>query len=229
MRVGPSIREPLSIQQVGSRSDRGKRVAELLNEVGLSPKSAGLYPHEFSGGQRQRIGLARALALNPKLIVADEPVSALDVSIQAQILNLMRGLQDSHELTYIVISHDLAVVRYLADTIGVMYLGKLVEIGPATAVYGQTAHPYTRGLIDAVPIPDPVLEKQRDTVPVRGELPSPIDPPSGCRFRTRCPLAQDICAEVEPPLRSFGGDHRAACHFPLQEPAETTDEVLAKV
>ncbi len=227
MRVGPSIREPLSIQQVGSRADRGKRVAELLAEVGLSPKSAGLYPHEFSGGQRQRIGLARALALNPKLIVADEPVSALDVSIQAQILNLMRGLQDSHELTYIVISHDLAVVRYLADTIGVMYLGKLVEIGPAAAVYGQTAHPYTRGLIDAVPIPDPVLERQRDTVPVRGELPSPIDPPSGCRFRTRCPLAQDICAEVEPPLRSFGGGHRAACHFPLQQPAETTDEVLA--
>jgi peptide/nickel transport system ATP-binding protein len=224
MRVGPTIREPLSIQQVGSRADRGKRVAELLAEVGLSPKSAGLYPHEFSGGQRQRIGLARALALNPKLIVADEPVSALDVSIQAQILNLMRGLQDSHELTYIVISHDLAVVRYLADTIGVMYLGKLVEIGPAAAVYGRTAHPYTRGLIDAVPIPDPVLEKQRNTVAVRGELPSPIDPPSGCRFRTRCPLAQDICAEVEPPLRSFGGDHRAACHFPLQQPAETAAE-----
>jgi peptide/nickel transport system ATP-binding protein len=228
MRVGPSIREPLSIQQVGSRADRGKRVAELLSEVGLSPKSAGLYPHEFSGGQRQRIGLARALALNPKLIVADEPVSALDVSIQAQILNLMRGLQDSHELTYVVISHDLAVVRYLADTIGVMYLGKLVEIGPAAAVYGHTAHPYTRGLIDAVPIPDPVLEKQRETVPVRGELPSPIDPPSGCRFRTRCPLAQDICAEVEPPLRSFGGEHRAACHFPLQQPAEITDEALTK-
>jgi oligopeptide/dipeptide ABC transporter ATP-binding protein len=220
MRVGPSIKEPLDIQQVGSRGDRQKRVAELLDEVGLSPKAAGLYPHEFSGGQRQRIGLARALALNPKLIVADEPVSALDVSIQAQILNLMRGLQDAHELTYIVISHDLAVVRYLADTIGVMYLGKLVEIGPADAVYGAPAHPYTRGLIDAVPIPDPVLEKQRDTVAVRGELPSPIDPPSGCRFRTRCPLAQDICAEIEPPLRSFGGGHRAACHFPLQVPAE---------
>jgi oligopeptide/dipeptide ABC transporter ATP-binding protein len=223
MRVGPSIREPLTIQQVGDRADRRKRVAELLSEVGLSPKSANLYPHEFSGGQRQRIGLARALALNPKLIVADEPVSALDVSIQAQILNLMRSLQDSHELTYIVISHDLAVVRYLADTIGVMYLGKLVEIGPAPAVYQSPAHPYTRGLIDAVPIPDPVLEKQRDTVPVRGELPSPVDPPSGCRFRTRCPLVQDVCAEVEPPLRSFGGGHRAACHFPLQQPAETAD------
>jgi len=227
MRVGPTIREPLNIQHVGDRADRRKRVAELLSEVGLSPKAAGLYPHEFSGGQRQRIGLARALALNPKLIVADEPVSALDVSIQAQILNLMRGLQEDHELTYIVISHDLAVVRYLADTIGVMYLGKLVEIGPAVDVYQRTAHPYTRGLIDAVPIPDPVLEKQRETNPVRGELPSALDPPSGCRFRTRCPLAQDICAEIEPPLRSFGGAHRAACHFPLQEPVETTEEALA--
>jgi oligopeptide/dipeptide ABC transporter ATP-binding protein len=228
MRVGPTIREPLNIQSVGSRSERRKRVAELLAEVGLSAKAAELYPHEFSGGQRQRIGLARALALNPKLIVADEPVSALDVSIQAQILNLMRGLQAAHELTYIVISHDLAVVRYLADTIGVMYLGKLVEIGPATEVYERPAHPYTRGLIDAVPIPDPVLERQRETVPVRGELPSAMDPPSGCRFRTRCPLAQDVCAEVEPPLRSFGRGHRAACHFPLETPEESSDESLAR-
>ncbi len=227
MRVGPTIKEPLNIQQVGSRGDRDKRVAELLAEVGLSPNAAGLYPHEFSGGQRQRIGLARALALNPKLIVADEPVSALDVSIQAQILNLMRSLQNSHELTYIVISHDLAVVRYLADTIGVMYLGKLVEIGPATEVYERPAHPYTRGLIDAVPIPDPVLEKQRETVPVSGELPSALEPPSGCRFRTRCPLAQDVCAEVEPPLRSFGRMHRAACHFPLENPEESTEAELA--
>jgi peptide/nickel transport system ATP-binding protein len=226
MRVGPTIREPLNIQGVGSRADRQKRTAELLAEVGLSPKAAGLYPHEFSGGQRQRIGLARALALNPKLIVADEPVSALDVSIQAQILNLMRSLQTKHELTYIVISHDLAVVRYLADTIGVMYLGKLVEIGPASEVYERPAHPYTRGLIDAVPIPDPVLERQRETVPVRGELPSALDPPSGCRFRTRCPLAQDVCAEVEPPLRSFGRNHRAACHFPLETPEESTEEAL---
>jgi peptide/nickel transport system ATP-binding protein len=229
MRVGPSIREPLNIQHVGSPADRGKRVSELLAEVGLSAKSAGLYPHEFSGGQRQRIGLARALALNPKLIVADEPVSALDVSIQAQILNLMRSLQAAHELTYVVISHDLAVVRYLADTIGVMYLGKLVEIGPATEVYERPAHPYTRGLIDAVPIPDPVLERQRDRVPVRGELPSAMDPPSGCRFRTRCPLAQDICAEVEPPLRAFGGGHRAACHFPLETAEESTEDALARL
>jgi oligopeptide/dipeptide ABC transporter ATP-binding protein len=227
MRVGPTIREPLAIQRVGSRKERATRVRELLAEVGLSPKAAGLYPHEFSGGQRQRIGLARALALNPKLIVADEPVSALDVSIQAQILNLMRSLQQSHGLTYVVISHDLAVVRYLADTIGVMYLGKLVEIGPASEVYEHPAHPYTRGLIDAVPIPDPVAERARTTVPVRGELPSAVNPPSGCRFRTRCPLAQDICAEVEPPLRSFGNGHRAACHFPLETPEESSAEAEA--
>ena len=227
MRVGPTIREPLAIQHVGSRADRRDRVAELLSEVGLSPKSAGLYPHEFSGGQRQRIGLARALALNPKLIVADEPVSALDVSIQAQILNLMRSLQEAHGLTYVVISHDLAVVRYLADTIGVMYLGKLVEIGPAADVYERPAHPYTRGLIDAVPVPDPVLERARTQVPVRGELPSAVDPPSGCRFRTRCPLAQDICADLEPPLRSFRNGHRAACHFPLETPEESTEGALA--
>ena len=227
MRVGPTIREPLTIQNVGSRKERRARVSELLAEVGLSPKAAGLYPHEFSGGQRQRIGLARALALNPKLIVADEPVSALDVSIQAQILNLMRSLQESHQLTYVVISHDLAVVRYLADTIGVMYLGKLVEIGPATEIYEHPAHPYTRGLIDAVPIPDPVAERARKTVSVRGELPSAVNPPSGCRFRTRCPLAQDVCADVEPPLRSFGNGQFAACHFPLETPEESSTEAGA--
>ncbi len=228
MRVGPTIREPLAIQRVGSRKERSARVAELLAEVGLSPKAGALYPHEFSGGQRQRIGLARALALNPKLIVADEPVSALDVSIQAQILNLMRSLQQTHGLTYVVISHDLAVVRYLADTIAVMYLGKLVEIGPAAEVYEHPAHPYTRGLIDAVPIPDPVAERARTTVAVRGELPSAVNPPSGCRYRTRCPLAQDLCAEVEPPLRSFGNGQFAACHFPLETPAESGTEALQR-
>ena len=218
MRVGPIVREPLAVQGVGSRAEQRTQVGELLAEVGLSPRAAELYPHEFSGGQRQRIGLARALALSPKLIVADEPVSALDVSIQAQILNLMRALQRTHQLTYIVISHDLAVVKYLADTIGVMYLGKLVEIGPAEEIYARAAHPYTQGLIDAIAIPDPVLARQRKSVPVRGELPSAITPPSGCRFRTRCPLAQDICAEEPPPLRPFGRDHLAACHFPLQTP-----------
>ena len=218
MRVGPIVREPLVVQGIASRSERSARVAELLEEVGLSRRAAELYPHEFSGGQRQRIGLARALALSPKLIVADEPVSALDVSIQAQILNLMRELQRAHHLTYIVISHDLAVVKYLADTIGVMYLGKLVEIGPAEEIYARAAHPYTRGLIDSIAIPDPVLARARKVVQVRGELPSAITPPSGCRFRTRCPLAQEICAEEEPPLRPFGLSHLAACHFPLQAP-----------
>jgi peptide/nickel transport system ATP-binding protein len=218
MRVGPIVREPLVVQGIASRGERSARVGELLEEVGLSSRAADLYPHEFSGGQRQRIGLARALALSPKLIVADEPVSALDVSIQAQILNLMRDLQRAHQLTYVVISHDLAVVKYLADTIGVMYLGKLVEIGPAEEIYARAAHPYTRGLIDSIAIPDPVLARARKVVQVRGELPSAITPPSGCRFRTRCPLAQEICAEEEPPLRPFGLSHLAACHFPLQPP-----------
>ncbi len=218
MKVGSAIGEPLAVQSIGSRKERHARVAELLDEVGLSPRSGRLYPHEFSGGQRQRIGLARALALNPKLIVADEPVSALDVSIQAQILNLMKSLQDRHGLTYIFISHDLAVVKYLADTIAVMYLGKLVEIGPADAVYRETVHPYTRGLIETIPVPDPSIARRRRTGVVRGELPSAIDPPSGCRFRTRCPLAAEICALEEPPLRQFGPRHRAACHFPLRPP-----------
>jgi peptide/nickel transport system ATP-binding protein len=219
MRVGAIIEEPLVIQGIGNGREHDRRVGELLGEVGLSPRSAELYPHEFSGGQRQRIGLARALALNPRLIVADEPVSALDVSIQAQIINLMRSLQDRHELTYLVISHDLAVVRYLADDIGVMYLGKLVETGSAKEVYERAAHPYTRGLIDTVAIPDPSLARRKSAA-VPGELPSAIFPPSGCRFRTRCPLAQDICAEVEPQHRLFGDGHTAACHFPLQPPIE---------
>jgi oligopeptide/dipeptide ABC transporter ATP-binding protein len=156
--------------------------------------------------------------LHPKLIVADEPVSALDVSIQAQILNLVRSLQERHDLTLIVISHDLAVLKYLADTIGVMYLGKLVEIGPAAEVYARAAHPYTQGLIDTIPVPDPEVARLHRGAPVKGELPSSISPPTGCRFRTRCPFAQAICAEEEPPLRPFGTGHQAACHFPLQAP-----------
>jgi peptide/nickel transport system ATP-binding protein len=227
MRVGSIVSEPLVVQHIGSRPERRNRVSELLGEVGLASKSAALYPHEFSGGQRQRIGLARALALNPRLIVADEPVSALDVSIQAQILNLMRSLQETHGLTYIVISHDLAVIKYLADTIGVMYLGKLVEIGPANEVYAHTAHPYTQGLIDTIPVPDPVLARQRKREAVRGELPSAISPPSGCRYRTRCPLAQEVCAEVEPPMIPFGPGHYAACHFPLQNPVGAPAGVTA--
>ncbi len=219
MRVGTIIREPLAIQKIGSREEQGARVRQILREVGLSANSVDRYPHEFSGGQRQRIGLARALTLNPKLIVADEPVSALDVSIRSQILNLMNSLQNTHGLTYIVISHDLSVVKYLSDRIGVMYLGKLVEIAPAQSIYEKPAHPYTLGLIHAIPEPDPKRERGKEISPVKGELPSAMNPPSGCRFRTRCPRAQDLCAEEEPPLRSFGRGHLAACHFPLQQPA----------
>ncbi len=218
MRLGSSLREPLVVQGVGDRRAQWARVAELLDEVGLARKATGLYPHELSGGQRQRIGLARALTLEPNLVVADEPVSALDVSIQSQILNLMRTLQAVHGLTYLVISHDLAVLRYLSDTIGVMYLGKLVELGPAQRIYASPAHPYTHGLIEAIPVPDPAVERQKGRAVIRGELPSAVSPPSGCRFRTRCARAQDVCAEEEPPLAAFGPDHVAACHFPLQPP-----------
>ena len=216
MRVGSIIREPLSIQGVGTHHEQQQRVFELLDEVGLPRNSVERYPHEFSGGQRQRIGLARALTLSPKVIVADEPVSALDVSIRAQVLNLMKRLQADHGLTYIVISHDLAVVKYMADRIGVMYLGKLVEMGSAEDIYQRAAHPYTGGLIATIPVPDPEEARAREGAGIKGELPSPVTPPSGCRFRTRCPFAQDLCAQEEPPLRSFGPGHVAACHFPLQ-------------
>jgi peptide/nickel transport system ATP-binding protein len=219
MRVKEIISEPLDIARRGSRKERVDTVRRLLDEVGLAHDAIDRYPDEFSGGQRQRLGLARALALNPKLIVADEPVSALDVSIRSQILNLMKRLQGSHGLTYIVISHDLSVVRYLADRIGVMYLGSLVEVGPADDIYEKPAHPYTAGLLEAIPVPNPELARSKGHgVAVRGELPSPVHPPSGCRFRTRCPRAQDVCAEVVPPLRPFGKEHLAACHFPLRDP-----------
>jgi oligopeptide/dipeptide ABC transporter ATP-binding protein len=218
MRVSTIMREPLAIQHYGSRAEQDSRVAELLREVGLPAQAAQRYPHEFSGGQRQRIGLARALALNPKLIVADEPVSALDVSVRSQILNLMKRLQAAHNLTYIVISHDLSVVRYLADRIGVMYLGKLVEIGTGSDIYERAAHPYTAGLLKTIPVPDPALERSKRGVTVLGELPSSMSPPSGCRFRTRCERAEEICALEEPPLVSFAQEHLAACHFPLQSP-----------
>jgi peptide/nickel transport system ATP-binding protein len=217
MRVGAIIREPLAIQHIGSGSSQQQRVYELLDEVGLPRNAVERYPHEFSGGQRQRIGLARALTLNPRVIVADEPVSALDVSIRAQVLNLMKRLQADHGLTYIVISHDLAVVKYVANKIGVMYLGKMVEYGSGDDIYKRAAHPYTAGLIGTIPVPDPAIAKSRVGVGIKGELPSPINPPSGCRFRTRCPFAQERCAEEEPLLRSFGPGHMAACHFPLQD------------
>ncbi|SHE93151.1 peptide/nickel transport system ATP-binding protein [Ferrithrix thermotolerans DSM 19514] len=220
MRVEQIIREPLDVNKIGTKEERRKRVVQLLGEVGLSAKALERYPHEFSGGQRQRIGLARALALNPKLIVADEPVSALDVSIRSQVLNLMKDLQGTHDLTYVVISHDLSVVRYLADRIAVMYLGKVVEIGSGADIYERAAHPYTSALLTAVPIANPTLERKKDRSIVKGELPSAMNPPSGCRFRTRCVFAQDICAKEEPVMRSFGGVHEAACHFPLQSPVE---------
>ncbi|MGD0555375.1 MAG: ABC transporter ATP-binding protein [Streptosporangiaceae bacterium] len=230
MRVGSIIREPLQIQGIGSGREQRDRVYELLAEVGLPKNSVERYPHEFSGGQRQRIGLARALTLNPKVIVADEPVSALDVSIRAQVLNLMRRLQAAHGLSYVVISHDMAVVKYLAERIGVMYLGKLVELGSSQDIYERAAHPYTAGLIDTIPVPEPSIEKAKQGAAIKGELPSPVNPPSGCRFRTRCPLAQELCAAEEPQLRSFGPGHVAACHFPLQTPApESTPAESASV
>jgi peptide/nickel transport system ATP-binding protein len=219
MRVEATLREPLAAQHIGTRKEQRARIRELLDEVGLPSRAMDLYPHEFSGGQRQRIGFARSLTLGPRLIVADEPVSALDVSIRSQVLNLMKRLQAERDLTYVVISHDLSVVRYLADRIGVMYLGKLMEVGPADDVYARPAHPYTAGLLESVPDSDPVRERSKDRAAVKGELPSAVDPPSGCRFRTRCPLARDICAEQEPQLRAFHvAGHQAACHFPLQPP-----------
>ncbi|HEY1622220.1 MAG TPA: ABC transporter ATP-binding protein [Streptosporangiaceae bacterium] len=229
MRVGSIIREPLMIQGIGSAKQQRDRVYELLSEVGLPRNSVERYPHEFSGGQRQRIGLARALTLSPKVIVADEPVSALDVSIRAQVLNLMKRLQASHGMSYVVISHDLAVVKYLAERIGVMYLGKLVELGSSNDIYERAAHPYTAGLIATIPVPEPSVEKAKEGAAIKGELPSPVNPPSGCRFRTRCPFAQEQCAAEEPQLRSFGPGHVAACHFPLQSPAEDSYQSAASV
>jgi oligopeptide/dipeptide ABC transporter ATP-binding protein len=210
MRVDSILAEPLEIQKVGDGAARRARIATLLDQVGLSRRVLERYPHEFSGGQLQRIGLARSLALQPRLIVGDEPVSALDVSIQAQVLNLMRDLQQELGLAYVFISHDLSVVDYMADRIGVMYLGKLVEVGPARDVVRAARHPYTQALIDAVPS---INEVARERIAIEGELPSAINPPTGCRFRTRCPLASDIC-ETEPPLA--GDLHQVACHFPLR-------------
>jgi peptide/nickel transport system ATP-binding protein len=215
MTVAELIEEPLVAQGIGGRAERRHAVDELLDAVGL-PLSAGRrYAHEFSGGQRQRIAIARALTLRPKLIVADEPVSALDVSVQAQILNLMRSLQQQFGLTYAVISHDLSLLKYLSDRIGVMYLGKLVELGPSDEVYRSPRHPYTAGLISSIPLPDPARERAKASGGLGGELPSAIDPPSGCRFRTRCPLATELCAVEEPVLAAGGGGHAVACHYPL--------------
>jgi oligopeptide/dipeptide ABC transporter ATP-binding protein len=213
-RVGSIIGTPLQIHGV-AKSERRQRVQELLETVGLSPEHYNRFPHEFSGGQRQRIGVARALALGPKLIVADEPVSALDVSIQSQMLNLLDDLQKELSLTYIFIAHDLGVVRHVSDRIAVMYLGKLVELSPAEELYRRPIMPYTEALLSAVPIPDPDLSHERERIVLQGDVPSPINPPSGCRFHPRCRYMTDICQQVEPPLIDYGNGHVAACHHPL--------------
>ena len=212
--IGQSIGTPIRIQKTMSRTDERHRVFELMDLVGLSTEHYNRFPHEFSGGQRQRAGIARALALQPKVIIADEPVSALDVSIQAQILNLLEKLQTDLNLSYVFIAHDLSVVRHIADEVAVMYLGKIVEIGTPEAVYGAPSHPYTQALMSAVPVPNPQLAVKRKRIILTGDMPSPVNPPSGCRFRTRCPKVQDICSADEPMLIDRGQGHRVACHFP---------------
>ena len=213
-RVVQIIGQPLRLH--GTPRDKVEgRVRELLDQVGLAPEHVNRYPHEFSGGQRQRIGVARALALEPKLIVLDEPVSALDVSVQAQIINLLDDLQDSFGLTYLFVAHDLSVVRHVSNRIAVMYLGKLMEVSPSEELYTKPIHPYTFALLSAIPIPDPEENRSRERIVVSGEPPNPIDPPSGCVFHPRCPRATDICREVEPPLARYPNGHLAACHHPL--------------
>ncbi len=213
-RVGQIVGDPLKLQGLASGNELKREVQELLDRVGLSSEHYNRFPHEFSGGQRQRIGIARALALRPKLIVADEPVSALDVSIQAQIINLLDDLQDEFNLTYIFVAHDLGVVRHVSDRIAVMYLGKIVETAPAAELYSNPIHPYSVALLSAVPIPDPRENQAREPLVLEGDVPSPVDPPSACRFHTRCPWATDVCSEIEPPLMDFGKGRIAACHHP---------------
>ncbi|NUS72352.1 MAG: dipeptide ABC transporter ATP-binding protein [Corynebacteriales bacterium] len=215
MTVGDIVGEPFEIHpEVAPKGQRRKKVQELLDVVGMNPEHINRYPHQFSGGQRQRIGIARALALRPEVIICDEPVSALDVSIQAQVMNLLESLQEELGLAYIFIAHDLSVVRHLADRVAVMYLGKIVEIGTEDQIYERSAHPYTQALLSAVPVPDPAARETKKIIRLEGDPPSPADPPSGCRFRTRCWKAQDICAAKEPELIVREGiDHPAACHF----------------
>jgi oligopeptide transport system ATP-binding protein len=227
-RVGQIVGDPIKLHGMASGDALKRQVQDLLERVGLNPEHYNRFPHEFSGGQRQRIGIARALALRPKLIIADEPVSALDVSIQAQIINLLEDLQDEFQLTYIFVAHDLGVIRHVSDRIAVMYLGKIVEIGPADEVYSNPIHPYTLSLLSALPIPDPRANAEREPIVLEGDVPSPAHPPAACRFHTRCQYATEICSEVEPELVLHDRDHWAACHHPLnREDPGAVREALA--
>ncbi len=210
-RIGTSLEEPLAIHGIGARQDRSGRVLDMLGKVGLQADHYYRYPHEFSGGQRQRIGIARALMVDPRLVVCDEPVSALDVSIQSQIINLLKQLQDELGLTYLFIAHDISIVRYISDRIGVMYLGRMVEQAPTDSLFAEPRHPYTQALLSAVP--EPKVKARRERIVLKGEIPSPLDPPPGCVFHTRCPLATDQCRQVVPEIRQVGPGHQVACHL----------------
>ncbi len=227
-RVGFIVAEGLEVHRIGTPAEIKRRAQELLEIVGLSPEHYNRFPHEFSGGQRQRIGVARALAVNPKLVVCDEPVSALDVSVQAQILNLLKDLQRDFGLTYVFIAHDLNVVRHISDRVLVMYLGKIVEASPRSSLYHEPKHPYTGALLSAVPVPDPEIGRARQRIVLEGDVPNPINPPAACRFHPRCPrFVEGHCDVEEPLLRSAGGDHTAACHYPLERWPMTVEEIRA--
>lgn len=228
MTVGNIVSEPMQIHKLVPKNERTQRVQELLQTVGLNPYFANRYPHEFSGGQRQRIGIARALAANPDFIVCDEPVSALDVSIQAQIVNLLEDLQEQFGLTYLFIAHDLSVVRHISDRVAVMYLGKIVELADRNDLYDNPLHPYTKALLSAVPIPDPVIERKRERIILTGDVPSPINPPTGCHFHTRCPYVMDVCKKVDPNFADQGGLHFVACHLYPGSGAETAEQDAAR-